>query len=134
MVPHAASGGNSAIEDAACIAECLDWAVQSGIPISAATSAFETLRRPRVERMQSLSPEGYSFLGAADDFLPIRNEALAEQTRLYDEELALPEDVRRQKAQPEPDMNAPYATKPVYQWLFRYDAIAATRYVTIGYN
>ncbi|KAF2159675.1 hypothetical protein M409DRAFT_32154, partial [Zasmidium cellare ATCC 36951] len=76
MIPHSASGGNSAIEDAACIAECLDWAYRNDKPISRATQAFETLRKPRVERMQQASREGYDFLGAKGDFLPIRDQAL----------------------------------------------------------
>lgn len=77
--------------------------------------------------MQTASHEGYMFLGASEDFLPIRDQALAEQTKIYDEELSLPEDVRRSKPKPEPDMNARFPTEPYLQWLYGYDAIAVAR-------
>ena len=127
MLPHTASGGNSAIEDAACIAECLDWAFHNSQDISIATKAFEDVRKPRVERMQTAGHEGYSFLGAKEDFLPIRDEALAGATKAYDEELALPEDVRRSRPKSDPDMNARFPLEPYLQWLYGYDAIAVTR-------
>ena len=127
MIPHSASGGNSSIEDAACIAECLHWAFRNDQDISKATKAFEDLRKPRVERMQTTGHEGYAFLGAKEDFLPIRDAALAEGTKAYDEELELPEDVRRSKPKPDPDMHARFPLEPCLQWLYTYDAIAVAR-------
>ena len=127
MLPHTASGGNSAIEDAACISECLDWAFRNGRDVSIATQAFEDLRKARVERMQRAGHEGYAFLGAKGDFTAIRDQALAEGTKLYDAELALPEDERRSWTKPEPDMNARFPLEPYLQWLYGYDAIAVAK-------
>ena len=127
MIPHSASGGNSSIEDAACVAECLDWSSRNGRDIAEATQVFEGLRKPRVERMQEASREGAVFLGAYEDFIPIRDQAMAEQTKQYDIELALPEDVRRAKPKAKPDMHARFPTEPYLQWLYSYDAIAVTK-------
>lgn len=56
MLPHSASDGNSAIEDAVSLAECLEWAWQRHQNektdlhkvITQATQAFENIRKPRV--------------------------------------------------------------------------------------
>ena len=127
MLPHTASGGNSSIEDAACIAECLDWAFRHGRDLSTATKAFEDIRKPRVERMQTAGHEGYAFLGGKEEFLPIRDSALAEATKAYDEDLELPEEVRRSRPKSAPDMNARFPLEPYLQWLYGYDAIAVAR-------
>jgi hypothetical protein len=55
--------------------------------------------------MQRGGHEGYAFLGAKGDFLPIQDAAVAEATRAYDEDLALDEGVRRSRPKPERDMN-----------------------------
>jgi hypothetical protein len=102
---HYPRGGNSALEDAACLAEALDWAFHSGKDVSLATQAFEHLRKPRVERMQRGGHEGYAFLGAKGDFLPIRDAAVAEATKAYDADVAVPEEVRRSRSKPGPDMS-----------------------------
>ena len=125
-------GGNSALEDAACLAEALDWAHRSQRDISEATKAFEHLRKPRVERMQRAGHEGYDFLGAKDDFLPIRDAAVAEATKAYDEYLALPEEKRRKAAKPEPDMDGRFPLEPFLQWLYTYDATAVTKQYLSG--
>lgn len=127
MIPHSASGGNSAIEDAACISECLDWASKTGQDVAVATQAFEDLRKARVERMQTASQEGYGFLGAKADFEPIRNAALAEGKRHDDAELALPEEERRKIPLPPKDMHARFPLPPYLQWLYGYDAIEVAK-------
>ena len=88
-----------------CLSEALDWAFHYCKDVSLATQAFEHLRKPRVERMQRGGHEGYAFLGAKGDFLPIRDAAVAEATKAYDGDLSLPEQVRRSRPKPEPDMN-----------------------------
>lgn len=135
MIPHSASGGNSAIEDAACIAECLVWAARMTSTgktsldkaLSLATQAFEDIRKPRVERMQEASHEGFGFLGASEDFLPIRDQALADATKMYDELLALPEEERRSMPKATPDMKCRFPLEPYLQWLYGYDTIEATK-------
>jgi len=135
MIPHSASGGNSAIEDAACLGECLDWAskqpVSNGVTLNTATETatrtFEEIRKPRVERMQKASHEGYGFLGAQGDFQFIRDKALADATKMYDADLALPDGKRRTKPRTPPDMHARFPLEPYLQWLYGYDAVAATR-------
>lgn len=132
MIPHSASGGNSAIEDAACISECLDWSFRNGRDISIATQAFETLRKPRVERMQKASQEGYMFLGAKGDFVPVRDQMIAEQSKQFDELLAIPEEVRRAKPKAEPDMHCRFPMEPYLRWLYGYDAIPVARKYLAG--
>ena len=77
--------------------------------------------------MQKAGHEGYAFLGAKEDFLPIRDQALAEVTKAYDAELKLPEDIRRSRPKPDPDMNARFPLEPYLQWLYGYDAIAVAK-------
>lgn len=127
MIPHSASGGNSAIEDAACISECLDWAFKNGRNLSVASQAFEDLRKARVERMQTASHEGYGFLGAKGDFVKIRNAVLADAARHNDAELIIPEDERYARPKPARDMHARFPSEPYLQWLYRYDAIEEAR-------
>ena len=109
------------------MSEALDWSYRTGRDIAAATQAFEHLRKARVERMQTGGHEGYGFLGAKGDFVTVRNAALAEATKMYDADLALPEEVRRTRPKPEPDMNARFPAEPMLQWLYTYDAVAATK-------
>ncbi|KAK4502673.1 hypothetical protein PRZ48_006099 [Zasmidium cellare] len=111
MIPHSASGGNSSIEDAACIAECLDWAYRNNKPISLATQAFEHLRKPRVERMQEAS----------------RESALKEGTKLFDAALEVPEEERKKAPKPEKDMHERFPLPGYVQWLWEYDAIEVAR-------
>lgn len=77
--------------------------------------------------MQRGGHEGYAFLGAKGAFLPIRDAAVAEATRAYDEDLALPEEVRKSRPKPEPDMNERFPLEPFLQWLYTYDAAAVTK-------
>lgn len=123
MIPHSASGGVSAIEDGAVIGECVDWAVKNQRPLADATAAYEALRKPRVERMQTASHQGYGFLSASGDFRPVRDQMLAEQTKMQDEYLERPEEDRRKDEVPVPDKDAPFPTPPYLQWLYTYDAI-----------
>lgn len=137
MLPHSASGGNSAIEDAASIAECLDWARQVastgdmdlGTAISKATRAFEELRKPRVERMQKASQEGYEFLGATADGMMVRNKFLEESNKITDAELALPDVAFKTmlNMREGADMHARFPLAAYRQWLYGYDAVAETR-------
>lgn len=127
MIPHSASGGNSAIEDAVCISECLDWAAKNGQDVSGATQAFEDLRKARVERMQTASQEGYGFLGAGGEFEKIRDAAMAEAKQHSDAELALSEEERRKQPLAPSDMHARFPLPPYLQWLYGYDATNVTK-------
>ncbi|KAF2102019.1 FAD/NAD(P)-binding domain-containing protein [Rhizodiscina lignyota] len=121
MIPHSASGGNSAIEDAAVLAECISWASDNGQPLSRATEAYEVLRKPRVQRMQTASHEGYGFLGAGGDLRPIRDAGLAQQTKALEAELNLSEEERMQEKPANKDMKARFPSAPYLQWLYATD-------------
>jgi 2-polyprenyl-6-methoxyphenol hydroxylase-like FAD-dependent oxidoreductase len=73
MLPHAARGGTSAIEDAAVLAECIEWNFQSGHGVSQGTEAYEKLRKIRVGRMQQAAREGYGFLNAEGELAKERD-------------------------------------------------------------
>lgn len=77
--------------------------------------------------MQRGGHEGYAFLGAKGDFVAVRDAAIAEATKAYDADLALPEEVRQSRAKPEPDMNERFPLEPMLQWLYSYDAAAVTK-------
>ena len=77
--------------------------------------------------MQRGGHESYAVLGAKGDFLPVRDALFAEATKAYDEDLALPEAVRRSRPKPEPDMNAHFPMEPFLQWLYTYDATTVTK-------
>jgi hypothetical protein len=128
MIPHSASGGTSAIEDAAVLAECVQWAFESGHDIARATQAYEELRKPRVERMQRASQESArNLLTAEGDAAKERDRVLGERTKAIEEELMLPEEERRARPKPEPDMNAPFPSPPYLQWLYASDVVADAR-------
>lgn len=135
MLPHSGSGGNSAIEDAVSLAECLQWTWEKhqingrslSTAISQATQAFEDLRKPRVERMQKASHEGYTFLSAGGEDAIVRNKALAAARIFYDSELALSEEERLTRQPVQGNMNCRFGLEPYFQWLYRYDAVAETK-------
>lgn len=127
MIPHSASGGNSAIEDGGVLAQCIDWAHSAGRPISDATEAYEKIRKPRVERMQEASREGYGFLNAGGDAAVARNEMLRAMTDSLTKDLARPEADRRKDPKPPGDMHAKFPTLPYRQWLNSYHAVEDTK-------
>ncbi|KAF2665973.1 FAD/NAD(P)-binding domain-containing protein [Microthyrium microscopicum] len=132
MIPHSASGGNSAIEDAAVLSECVTWAFENQLPISKGTEAYETIRKPRVQRMQTASHEGFGFLSAGGDFKKMRDAALAEQTKDAEAEFAFSEEERRLKKQPPADMNSRFPSEPYLQWLWGADVVAdAKKYLAL---
>jgi hypothetical protein len=127
MLPHAASGGTSAIEDAAVLAECMEWAFQSGYGASQGTEAYEKLRKARVERMQQGAREGYGFLSAEGEFAEKRDCMIAEGTKSVEAELQLSEQERRAQPVPKADAQAPFPSPPYTQWLNRADVIPEAR-------
>ncbi|KIW92539.1 uncharacterized protein Z519_06386 [Cladophialophora bantiana CBS 173.52] len=125
MLPHAGSGGSCAIEDGAVLGECVAWAWENARPIADATKAYETLRKPRVERIQAASHDGVVFLNGAD--AEVRNTFLARQLEIDEAELARPEAERRAQPRPTADINAPFPSPPYLQWLYSYDAVQETQ-------
>jgi salicylate hydroxylase len=119
MIPHAAGGSSSAIEDAAVLAETLTWAFRHSKPISAAAEAYEKIRKPRVTRLQEVSRYCYGFLGASGEAAKARNERLRELDRQMQETLRIPEEERRKLPVPELDMTAPFPA----QWIYGYDTV-----------
>ena len=122
MLPHAGSGGSTAIEDGAVLGECVAWAWKNNRPIADATKAYEALRKPRVEHIQALSHgAGVDFLREQSD--GARDAMLAERLRIDEAEMARPEEERKADPRPHPDINAPYLSPPYCQWLYGHDAI-----------
>lgn len=119
MIPHAASGSSSAIEDATVLAETLTWAFQQGKPVGDATEAYEQIRKPRVTRLQEISRDHYGFLGASGEAAKARDAMLRELERQMWETLRMPEEERRKMLKLELDMMAPFLA----QWIYGYDAI-----------
>lgn len=119
MIPHAASGPSSAVEDVAVLAETLTWAIKYGKSIGAATEAYEKIREPRTTKLQRLSRERDGFLGAGGEAVKARNEILRELDRRLWETLKIPEEERRRTPKPEMNSSDPYPT----QWLYGFNAI-----------
>ena len=144
MVPHAASGGTSALEDAAVLAVCLTHAWKSGHGADAASTWYEALRKPRVERMQKASKDGVGFLSAGGEEKRKRDELMKKvmefEGRALEEKMGKNEntstgglasgiegdeydsnaDVDRG------DMWAPFPSPPYLLWLYGFDAVGET--------
>lgn len=135
MIPHAGTGGSSAIEDGAVLAECVAWAATTtvttgrsiAIAIADATRAYEALRKPRVERQQKASREGAGFLTAGGAERELRDNLLARQLAQDEREFARPEGERRLDPLPPANMNAPFPSPPYLQWLYGVDVIKETQ-------
>ena len=123
MVPHAGSGGSSAIEDGAVLGECIGWAWKHHRSIAEGTKAYETLRKPRVERLQEVSREGVGYLDGSK--VELRKMMMAKQAEMQKEFLR-PEADRRADLKPTADMHAPYMSLPYAQWLNGYDTFKET--------
>jgi salicylate hydroxylase len=128
MIPHAGSGGNSAIEDGAVLAECVDWMCKHRRPVSDATLAYEAIRKPRVEKLQKVSQDMYGFLNAGGEAAEKRDAMLrvvtaAEQKKINE----MSEEERRRMPRPEPDENAVAQTPPFRLWLRGYDAVTEAK-------
>lgn len=90
-----------------------------------ATSAYEIIRKARVERLQVASHEGYNYHGSVDQ--ATREAALSAVTAKYKEELTLPEEERRNRPKTVPDMFAKFPLPAYCQWLYDYDTVAVTQ-------
>ena len=120
-------GGASAIEDAAVLGECLSWAYKNQRGVSAATEAYEKLRKPRVERLQDISRGNYGFLSADDEAARARDKALGLLMAAQDEHLLLSEEERVSGPKAAPDQSQPYPSPGLSQWMYAYDSIQTTR-------
>lgn len=127
MIPHAAMGGNSAIEDGGCLAECVDWAFRHDRSVADATQAYEALRKPRVERLQRASRDSYGFLNAGGEVAATRNANLRRLEAMQRMELAKSEEERRAVPRPVPSIDAVAQTAELRQYLRGYDAIGETK-------
>jgi 2-polyprenyl-6-methoxyphenol hydroxylase-like FAD-dependent oxidoreductase len=128
MIPHAASGGNSAIEDGAVLGECVDWARKHGRSISDATLAYETIRKPRVEKLQELSRRMYSFSNCGGEEAAKRDAMLAQMTEVEAKKLSeKSEEERRAMPRAVADPDATPQTPPYRMWLRGFDAVGEAR-------
>lgn len=66
MMPYAAQGGSQGVEDAACLAECLDRA-SSTIDIPKILKAFEAIRKPRTDKVREHSRENVRRMSQAGE-------------------------------------------------------------------
>lgn len=119
MIPHAAMGATSSVEDGAVLATVLTWASRHGKTVKDATAAFEMIRKPRASKLQQLSRAQDGFLGASGDAAVHRNAMLKELDRQLWESLKIPEDERRSVPRPPVDPDAPYPA----QWMYGHDAV-----------
>lgn len=145
MLPHVGNGTASSLEDAVCLATCLDWSysrtrkqaesqalsdVELQSTVSQATSIYESLRAPRVARIQKAGHEGFDFLGSKNsDFIATRNEILAKGSEDFTQRLDALErgECPTKKSLRSPDVNARFPTEAFRQWLSGYDIVDATR-------
>lgn len=135
MLPHVASGGNSAIEDAVTLAECLQWAWERGQSdeaalnkaIAQATSTFQIVRKSRVERMQTAAHESVTFLSAAGEDKIQRDKLMAMATEWYQGELAKSDEERMAQPRVPADSSAGFGQEPFSQWLYGHDALAVIK-------
>ena len=127
MLVHLASGGTTAMEDAAVLGECLDWA-QSPSDLRQATLAYQAIQKPRCEKIQDRSRENAGGLSMPDGpAQQSRDQMYEKQMQQQDEELALGEAERRARPKARPDMDAPFGDPSFFQWLYRYDAVEEVR-------
>ena len=129
MLPAAASASNAAIEDAAALAECIS-ACKTSEELKAAVKAYETIRKPRNNRIweiSMISQRNVSSYTAAsyDAAVAIRNERLKKATEELAEYLKLSsEDRKILQASQVADEAAVYPSPALLKWLYGYDAIA----------
>ena len=105
MCHQMASGASTAIEDAAVLAECLNWCgARDRIP--QAVKAYQDIRKPRAERIQLESHRNADELLAPPGPLRAgrdqRYRKRAEEERY---EFSLSDDERRALPRPKPDIN-----------------------------
>ena len=142
MVPHAASGGTSAVEDAAVLAVCLTHGWKHGKSAGEAGTWYERLRKPRVERMQAASKDGCGFLSAGGEEKRRRDELLGLMMQVEGRELE--ERMGRGEGAVDGtvgegecgsgsdaevdrgDMWAPFPTPLYLLWLYGFDAVGET--------
>ncbi|CAG9957077.1 unnamed protein product [Clonostachys rosea f. rosea IK726] len=118
MVPFLAQGAAQAIEDGACLAECLSRA-QNPSDIPSLVHAYEAIRKPRAERVQKGTRDS-SYVWHLDDGpeQEARDRAFAAMAAdVRDEEI----DEALDKANPNS-----LSSKNFQPWLFGHDEIAST--------
>ena len=124
MVPFLAQGAAQSIEDGACLAECLDR-VTSRSQISTYLHAFESIRKPRTERVQQATRDSSGVWHLPDGpeqearDLAFKNMASDARDEVADEALA--------KANPNS-----LSSKEFQPWLFGHDVFEATNSLLDG--
>ena len=129
MLPAAASASNAAIEDAAVLSECVS-ACKTPKELKAAVKAYETIRKPRNDRIWEISlisQRNVSSYTAAsyDAAVAVRNKRLKEAEEELAEYLTWDrEDRKILQASQVADETAVYPSPAVLKWLYGHDAIA----------
>ncbi|KAI5856082.1 hypothetical protein BZA05DRAFT_390586 [Tricharina praecox] len=121
MVPYLAQGAGQAIEDGASLAECISRARDSS-DLPAVLAAFQTIRKPRCEKIQKGSMENGDIW-----HMPDGPEQLARDADMKMEMGATDEDrvAAQLKQQKLVKSNPNRWSDPEFQpWLFGHDAIA----------
>ena len=134
MLPAAASASNTAVEDAAALAECIS---ACAIPeeLKAAVQAYEAIRKPRNDRIWEISwisQHNVSSYTATsyEDAVDLRNERLKRATDELAQHLKLSsEDRKTLQTSQVSDEAAVYPSPALLKWLYGYDAIATVRLI-----
>jgi 2-polyprenyl-6-methoxyphenol hydroxylase-like FAD-dependent oxidoreductase len=131
MLPAAASASNAAIEDAGTLAECVS-ACKTKDELRAAIDAYESIRRPRNNRIWEISivsqrnVSSYTATEVSyEDAMAIRNERLKKATEELAEHLKLSSEERKiLQASQAGDEHAVYPSPALLKWLYGYNALA----------
>ncbi|KUJ06637.1 salicylate hydroxylase [Mollisia scopiformis] len=115
MMPYTAQGATSTVEDAAVLAGCLER-VRSKEEISRLTEAYESIRKPRAEKVKKTSWGNMKHYGLVD------GKEQEERDRMYAKTLVVQtRDDEERADKPQKDANAPYGSAEFSMWLYGYD-------------
>jgi salicylate hydroxylase len=119
-------GAAQGIEDAAVLGECLSRATSID-EVPSFVKAYETIRKPRAERVKAIS------LGNSKVYAYPDGPEQEARDKLYGQSLNAPKNAEKRQAIPMADSTAAYATPEFSMWLFGYDvANDIRRYFNIG--
>lgn len=107
-------GAAQTIEDAAVLGECLSRA-RSAVDIPSFVKAYETIRKPRAERVKAIS------LGNSKEYAYPDGPEQEARDKLYGQSLTAPKNGEKRQGVPTADSTAAFATQEFSMWLFGYD-------------
>ena len=123
MMPYAAQGAAQCIEDAAVLDACLSK-VRSKSDIRQLVEAYQTLRKPRAERIQEVARGNMGLYGLEDGPEQEERDARLGMSLAQSDPRDHMVDARQR---PKPDASAKYGSPEFNEWLYGYDAIGEAR-------